>query len=48
MRFKKILDEVTMLARNKSNDGDDNVNNNVVQGRSEVDQKKKIRQKLAK
>ena len=30
------MDEVTMLARNKTNDGDDNVNIDVVQGRSEV------------
>ena len=34
---EKKMDEVTMLARNKKNDGDDNVNIDVVQGRSEVE-----------
>ena len=48
MRFKKILDEVTMLARNKSNDGYDNVNNDVVQGRSEVESEEKYQTKISK
>ena len=47
-RDKKISDEVTMLARNKSNDGDDNVNNDVVQGRSEVESEEKDQTKISK
>ena len=42
------MDEVTMLARNNKKDGDDNVNIDVVQGRSEVESEKKVRPKLAK
>ena len=42
------MDEVTMLARNKSNDGDDNVNNDVVQVRSEVESEEKYQTKISK
>ena len=31
------MDDLTMIARNNRNDGDDNVNIDVVQGRSEVE-----------
>ena len=37
-----------MLARNKSNDEDDNVNNDVVQGRSEVESEEKDQTKISK
>ena len=37
-----------MLARNKKNDGDDNVNNDVVQGRSEVEPEEKDQTKISK
>ena len=37
-----------MLARNKSNDGDDNVNNDVVQGRSKVESEEKYQTKINK
>ena len=37
-----------MLDRNKSNDGDDNVNNDVFQGRSEVESEEKDQTKISK
>ena len=37
-----------MLARNQKNDGDDNVNNDVVQGRSEVESEEKDQTKNSK
>ena len=37
-----------MLARNKTNDDDDNVNNDVVQGRSEVELEEKDQTKVSK
>ena len=37
-----------MLSRNKSNDEDDNVNNDVVQGRSEVESEEKDQTKISK
>ena len=45
---EKISDEVTMLARKKSNDGDDNFNNDVVQGRSKVGSEEKDQTKINK
>ena len=45
---EKILDEVTMIDRNKSNDGDDNVNMMLFKEEMKQNQKKKIRQKLEK
>ena len=37
-----------MLAKNKSNDEDDNVNNDVVQGRSEVESEEKYQMNISK
>ena len=37
-----------MLARNKTNDEDDNVNNDVVQGRSEVESEEKYQTEISK
>ena len=37
-----------MIARNRKNDGDDNVNNDVVQGRSEVESEEKNQTKISK
>ena len=37
-----------MLARNKSNDEDDNVNNDVVQGRSEEESEEKYQTEISK
>ena len=42
------MDEVTMLARNKKNDGDDNVIIDVVRGRSEVESEEKYQTKTSK
>ena len=42
------MDKVTILARNKNNDGDDDVNNDVVQGRSEVESEEKDQTKIIK
>ena len=42
------MDEVTMLARNKKNDGDDNVNIDVVQGKSVVKSEEKDQTKIGK
>ena len=45
---KNIVDEVTMLARNKTNDEDNNVNNYVVQGRSEAESEEKDQTEIIK
>ena len=37
------MDELTMLTKNNRNYGDDNVNIDVVKGRSEVESEKNIR-----
>ena len=37
-----------MLARKKSNDGDDNVNNDVVKGRSELEPEEKYQTEISK
>ena len=42
------MDEVTMLARNNKNDGDDNVNIDVVQGRNEVELEEIDQTKISK
>ena len=42
------MDELTMLARNNINDGDDNDNIDVVQGRSEVEPEEKDQTKISK
>ena len=44
----KKKDGVKMLARNNNNDGDDNVNIDVVQGISEVESKEKYQTKISK
>ena len=41
--LKNKMDEFTMFTKKNRNDGDDNVNIDVVQGRSEVDSEEKIR-----
>ena len=42
------MDELKMLARNNRNDGDDNVNIDVVRGRSEVESEEKDHTKISK
>ena len=44
----KKMDELTMLAKNNRNDGDDNVNIDVVQGISEVESEEKDQTKINK
>ena len=46
--IKNKMNELTMLARNNKNDGDDNVNIDVVQGRSEVESEEKDQTKISK
>ena len=45
---KKILDEVTMIARNKRNYDDDKVNNDSIQGRSEEEPEEKDQTEIIK
>ena len=42
------MDELTMLTKNNRNDGDDNVNIDVVQGRSEVESEEKYQMNIGK
>ena len=42
------MDELTMLAKNNRNDRDDNINFDVVQGRSEVEPEEKYQTKMSK
>ena len=42
------MDELTMLARNNRNDGDDNVNIDLVQRRSKVESEEKYQTKISK
>ena len=44
---REISDEVTMIARNRKNDYDDNVNNDTVQGRSEVESEETYQTKIS-
>ena len=41
------MDELTMLTTNNRNNGDDNVNIDVVQGRSEVESEEKYQTKIS-
>ena len=46
--LKNKMDEYTMLTKNNRNDGDDNVNIDVVQERSEVESEEKYLMKISK
>ena len=46
--LKNKMDEFTMLTKINRNDGDDNVNSDVVQGRSEVESEEKDMMNISK
>ena len=46
--LKNKMDEFTMLTKINTNDGDDNVNSDVVQGRSEVESEEKDMMNISK
>ena len=46
--IKNKMDEFTMLPKINRNDGDDNVNSDVVQGRSEVESEEKDKMNISK